>query len=732
MKSLLLARVSGFTAAAVVLVAGSGGSVASAAYARPAVTPMSATTVPQQNPRSLGAVSCISESFCLGVGKGAPGPTFSQIWNGSTWQTVRVPSPASSSGYTLNSVSCDSASNCLAVGVISPVASSFPQPLSDAWNGKTWRLLPVLAGQTSSELNGVACPAAGKCIAVGGSGELFAFSALAQLWNGKSWSSQAPVQPAGSVNGVFNGISCGGPDNCVAVGQYTLLQGDTEVNLPLAELWNGTAWTLLSGPAGMNDLSAVSCPTASVCVAVGSGPAQATGSAVWNGTSWTTLTVPGPALDAVLQSVSCTSATNCMAVGGGPHAPLAEQWSGGSSWRTLGVPGPATYSFFPGFQAGAPYSLAGVSCLGPARCLAVGGADPATLSGLASFAVAWNGKSWQVLRTGHVDEVVGVSCSGPSECLTTGGYLGPADVTRTLAQAWDGKTVRLASPSGLDGVLAPVSCPSTTFCLAMHNSGLSAAIWNGKRWTWAATGQNLPANLLSCASSDFCVAGQSGTRNGEIWNGRQWREKPFAAAGNSETSTGINGVSCVRQSFCLATGLAVHHHVDDGIFPIVELWNGRRWRLIQAPPIGEGLGPVSCFSPANCTTTGFYYVDTSRFVASFAARWNGATWQVSNLRSKISSAHAFFGPTSISCPTATSCLAVASYYPGSLADGATDLAWAWNGQAWRRTKTTSPGGLATVSCAAANQCLAVGSPGIRTFAKLWNGRSWRLIKTLNP
>ena len=73
-------------------------------------------------------------------------------------------------------------------------------------------------------------------------------------------------------------------------------------------------------------------------------------------------------------------------------------------------------------------------------------------------------------------------------------------------------------------------------------------------------------------------------------------------------------------------------------------------------------------------------------------------------------------------------MAVGSVGPVGSAAG---VALAWNGRTWRRI-TVSGGGLDHLSCAAVDQCLAVGNHGTRTFATAWNGRSWRIVKTINP
>ena len=543
--------------------------------------------------RSFGGVSCTGPSFCLGVGPfGVPGvdaPTFSQIWNGKAWQApVAVPSGPHGFGG-LASVSCASPRNCVAVG------SAFERPqVSDAWNGRTWRELPVL----TAALLAVACPAAGECMAVGDG----VTGVWAQLWNGTSWSQQALVVPAGSAGGVLNAISCPGPDNCTAVGEYDVRSGQMVTQHALAESWNGTAWTMLAPPSDLApELTAVSCPTATECVVAGEA-----GSAVWNGSTWTTLTIQDPQ---TLTGISCASTTDCIAVGGfeGEGGQFALKWSGGSSWQPLSVPGPTAVEFAPGGGSAAVYGLNAVSCTGPASCIAVGGAgDNGTLSSYASFAVSWNGSRWSVLRAGQVDGLLGVSCIGGSQCLVTGTYLTPADVTQTLTETWNGKAVRVVSKTRPLGVLSAVACVSMSFCMAA-GEGNEIDRWNGHRWILSAPGQPnfFALNRVLCLSRTFCVATASDTL-AEFWNGRNWQVNQLLPHPGAEIHMSLGGLSCTGPAFCMVVG----HYFDGdngsnfgGV--LAEVWNGTSWRLISAPTgYYDNFNSVSCFSSTDCMAVG--------------------------------------------------------------------------------------------------------------------------------
>jgi hypothetical protein len=714
-----MARVRITMAAALVMggVAVTIGAATAASASPPALAVAQLTSAPahiSHENRALGSVSCLGASFCMGVGNSgdqAAGPfeaTFSQLWNGKTWQTTPVPS-APDTDDSLNGISCDTTTNCVAVGSTNDRAE-----FSDSWNGKTWTLLPEPAGlKNPSALSGVDCPASSYCIAVGSSNS----APLAQLWNGSSWHRLASAKaPAGATTSELTGISCTAPDNCLAVGHTNVTQDFKQFNYGLAESWNGHTWTILpTPPTAVSGFSSVSCPTASVCVAVGGQPVFTPVSAVWNGASWTLLSVPATELE-LLAGISCTSATSCMATGSRTDV---LQWSGGSSWQRM-----SNLPDLPG------YDFSSVSCPGPANCMVVGSGGGG-ISIYSSLAMTWNGASWRVLRTGKVDQLSGVSCPSVSDCLIVGADLDQADVTRTLAQTWNGKSLRLDSPHGLNGILGPVSCPTTTFCMASENSYLPGgtemiATWDGKHWTWRPSPEPDFIGTITCASKDFCAAGSGG----EIWNGKNWREEPFAQVTGEDVSSGISGVSCTRPGFCMAVGGWVQEPETGQTVTgmLAEVWKDSQWTIINPPSTAQGgLGVVSCLSPTNCTATG----GIAGAPGFIAAHWNGSGWKISNLPAKITNTN-WSGPSSISCPTATSCLAVGSYVPDGPTSKPVDVAFAWNGRTWRRTKVPGPGGIGTVSCAAANQCVAIGAPDVTGLAKVWNGKTWRVLHTINP
>jgi hypothetical protein len=137
-----------------------------------------------------------------------------------------------------------------------------------------WAVQPPNTGHPQTVLSAVSCPSATACTAVGNAnfiqGVINYFQGIDEAWNGTSWNLTFGQKLSGNANNRFNSVSCQSATSCEAIGNYTDSAGTTTA---LAEGWNGSSWTLqsLSSPSGAlsTSLNGVSCTSASACVAVG-------------------------------------------------------------------------------------------------------------------------------------------------------------------------------------------------------------------------------------------------------------------------------------------------------------------------------------------------------------------------------------------------------------------------------------------------------------------------------
>jgi hypothetical protein len=251
----------------------------------------------------LTGVSCTATNACTAVGTYVAGATttmFAERWNGSSWSLQSTATPTGNvKGSWLNGVACTGASACFAVGyyqVSSPFGVLSP-PLAEPWNGTSWSVGTAVSptNSLSAGLDAVSCSSSNACTAVGAvSSATHGPQAGAQRWNGSTWSLQAPVNPFGSDQHSFWGVSCPSTNSCTAVGNHAPIGGSIG---SLAEQWNGSGWSNKATPAisgsTLTDLLGVSCTSSSACMAVGYyylPAAQSTFTLAerWNGSSWTT------------------------------------------------------------------------------------------------------------------------------------------------------------------------------------------------------------------------------------------------------------------------------------------------------------------------------------------------------------------------------------------------------------------------------------------------------------
>jgi len=141
------------------------------------------------------------------------------------------------------------------------------------------------------------------------------------------------------------------------------------------------------------------------------------------------------------------------------------------------------------------------------------------------------------------------------------------------------------------------------------------------------------------------------------------------------------------------------------------------------------LEAVSCPRPKLCIAVGRRAIPHGQ--APFAERWNGSSWKIQTIPAPKAS-DAFL--VSVSCPSARDCTAVGGEASSRTQFGV--LAEQWNGHRWRVTQAGDPAGvtagtLYSVSCARADNCVAVGMWQGRTrnmtLLERWNGHSWRLL-----
>lgn len=344
---------------------------------------------------------------------------------------------------TLSKISCASPKVCLALG-------AGPYIPALVWDGKTWTQLAVPApatGATNVILTGVSCVKGPSCVVVGQyttASTPSTIAAFAMTWTGgKLTPTPALAQPAQVTAVSLNAVSCVTAKHCVAVGD--VLATFNNADALLFETWNGSTWTASTKAVSTKysaQLTDVSCVTATRCVTVGflsptvSNSTFSALSILWTGSSITGLKVPEPGgiSDPYLTAVSCATATSCVATGfdvadleGGKGLGFAEVLNK-STWTVGKVTWPK----------GTRLSyLLGVSCASARYCVAAGLADDSTS---VAAAMVYNGTSWAAQNPpapvkGNSDNLLAVSCAAASSCVAIGN-IGPVSGSRSLLSAF--------------------------------------------------------------------------------------------------------------------------------------------------------------------------------------------------------------------------------------------------------------------------------------------------------
>jgi hypothetical protein len=326
-------------------------------------------------------------------------------------------------------------------------------------------------------------------------------------------------QPAPSGTSDLGAVSCATARRCWAVGiagpNPAPANGATVID---ATVNGGHTWKAQRVAGGSTpQLSGISCPAATECMAVGSNGASLPGSGVViatsdGGATWSVVASPQNAL--VVSSVTCASPLDCTAVvSDGTSTWSAHSADFGQSWQQEGdlpagfLPGndltciaggtcidagyvPTTNSHGQGAVAvsadgGQTWALASVpsgtgvlqstACLSSSACLAAGSTGTTV-----SDVVPAKGELLDSTDGGHtwvastaippVDDIYGLACPSDIQCVMVGTtWTGsPAVGTGGVAESTDaGVTFRSSPTSYVPITLTAVACPSASGCVAV-------------------------------------------------------------------------------------------------------------------------------------------------------------------------------------------------------------------------------------------------------------------------
>ncbi len=275
----------------------------------------------------------------------------------------------------------------------------------------------------------------------------------------------------------LSAITCPSAASCIAVGT-----GSTGNALVEQTTDAGGSWVVDTNGVGGLGLNAISCAGVLHCMAVGGERRGANLSAsntllvtTDGGSTWSAASIPS--VNAYFTSVSCTDTEHCWvtgALGIGGTSTIIATADGGSTWATLAWSAPPLP---PNSVALIGSQLNAITCTTSNDCVAVGQATysmtvspPIETQGVISTTDD-GGQSWQTQLV-QANNITGISCPIPQECLAVGqnsGNQSVYEITTTNGGAtWTISS--LASGSQIAGGHAPdinaISCFDTLHCVA--------------------------------------------------------------------------------------------------------------------------------------------------------------------------------------------------------------------------------------------------------------------------
>lgn len=198
----------------------------------------------------------------------------------------------------------------------------------------------------------------------------------------------------------------------------------------------------------------------------------------------------------------------------------------------------------------------------------------------------------------------------PVPATTTAGTVTIANGSGTTGYPIAGYVEEIL-PLGLDGV----SCPATSDCWAVGNTGGIVATTNGgATWSTQTSGVSRGLRAISCPSSLVCfAAGASGTLLTTGNGGATW------SAQSSGTSEDLTGVSCSSTAQCWVVG--------EGGVALATSNGGSTWSA-QASGTSNTLDAVSCPTGSMCLGVGTQGIATA--TTTGGSSWTGQTSGTTN------------------------------------------------------------------------------------------------------
>ncbi|HLI15797.1 MAG TPA: hypothetical protein VKV23_07085 [Acidimicrobiales bacterium] len=278
----------------------------------------------------ITALACPSSTLC--VAGDDTGNILYSTDGAATWTRVNVDGT-----NTITSISCPSTGLCVAVDNNSSVLFS-TDPASSSWT-----TVPTV-DTYSRDITSISCPSTDLCVFV--DAQWRAFFSTTPTGQSSAWSLDNAESWDTLTTSAFSSISCPSSALCVVGGQWSsqLSPADVFASTQPTNTTSSTAWIDVGDVDGKNMVTAVSCPSTSLCVAGdNAGNILTANGDPTNEVNWSTAS---SVASSKITAISCPTTSFCVATDVGGQVLVSDNPSaGGSSWTASVVdPGQALTS----------------------------------------------------------------------------------------------------------------------------------------------------------------------------------------------------------------------------------------------------------------------------------------------------------------------------------------------------------------------------------------------------
>jgi hypothetical protein len=296
-----------------------------------------------------------------------------------------------------------------------------------------------------------------------------------------------------------------------------------------------------------------------------------------------------------------------------------------------------------------------------------------------------------------------------------------------MGRSWSRAAFILAVAVPLAGASAAAAGPSAVAASVHAAAALSAAEGEDLSGVSAVSATDAWAVGYKCSNAECAPPDLTYGTLIEHWNGTTWSTVATPAPAASDQQ--LKGVSAVSATDAWAVG-------NSNSGPLILHWNGSKWAATPSPDANPAyfLNGVTAISATDAWAVGEWTDSSTR---TLILHWNGSKWSQVTSPSP-SPINSLFG---VSAASATDAWAVGSYLP-TASSPLTNLTEHWNGTAWSKVASPSPGAatntLFGVSTVTPTDAWAVGetlatSPGeLKTVVLRWNGTDWTRVASPDP